>query len=442
MNQLCDGERQCPLADDEDRCHVICPEQCLCTGLSVECANKIFSEFPESVDTFAKLINLNHNKITTLSNASLYFPFIAKLYLSDNKIANLEPQLFITMRNLLVLDLSYNRLHVLVRNTFMGLSSLILLNLTGNYRLLSIEENTFRDLVLLPLLNISGTQLTYINDETFQGLSGLKTLDVSYNTIQFISDNAFVGLVSLSYLELKGNDIKRISRATFEPLINLSTLESDAFKLCCLASQVNRENCVPPQDPISSCQDLMQNNILRTFIWILGTMAFLGNVFVIGWRMKYPTSGVPDIIISNLAISDFIMGLYLLIIAGVDFYYQGVFIEFSDMWRESWLCQIAGFLATFSSEASVMFLGFLTVDRFINIIMPFSNKKFVKSTAKSISLFIWLLCFLVSVAPFIPMDYFGEDYYGRSGVCMALPITNERPQGRSMCKLQISIVCI
>ena len=61
MAQLCDGERQCPLGDDEDRCHVICPEQCLCTALSVDCVNKMFHEFPQSVDTFAKLINLNQN---------------------------------------------------------------------------------------------------------------------------------------------------------------------------------------------------------------------------------------------------------------------------------------------------------------------------------------------------------------------------------------------
>ncbi len=159
-------------------------------------------------------------------------------------------------------------------------------------------------------------------------------------------------------------------------------------------------------------------------------MAFLGNVFVIIWRTSLPELSVPDIIITNLGISDFLMGLYMLIIGGVDLYYHGVFIEFSDQWRESWLCKLAGFLATFSSEGSVMFLGALTIDRFINILFPFSDAKISKSGSKIISIVIWILSFLMSVAPFLPAEYFGNNYYGRSGVCMALPITNEKPAGK------------
>ncbi len=123
------------------------------------------------------------------------------------------------------------------------------------------------------------------------------------------------------------------------------------------------------------------------------------------------------------------MGMYMYIIASVDAHYKGVFIEYADLWRESWLCQTAGFLATFSSEASVMFLMVLTVDRFINIIFPFSHAKFSTSTAKKIALFIWFLGFVVAAVPFIPISYFDGNYYGRSGVCMALPITNEKPAG-------------
>ena len=69
------------------------------------------------------------------------------------------------------------------------------------------------------------------------------------------------------------------------------------------------------------------------------------------------------------------MGIYLLIIAGVDANYQGRFIEFSDVWRESALCTTAGIMATFSNEASIAFLVLLTTDRFINIVMPFSQLK-------------------------------------------------------------------
>lgn len=136
--------------------------------------------------------------------------------------------------------------------------------------------------------------------------------------------------------------------------------------------------------------------------------------------------------LSNIYLECFLFpGVYMLIIAGVDLYYQGVFIEYSDIWKSSWLCKLAGFLATFSSEGSVMFLAALTVDRFINIIFPFSGLKWSRSTTIKVVLMIWLIAFIVGGIPLLPIDYFGGNYYGRSGVCMALPLTNEKPQGKS-----------
>lgn len=71
----------------------------------------------------------------------------------------------------------------------------------------------------------------------------------------------------------------------------------------------------------------------------------------------------------------FQMGVYMLIIASVDLYYAGCFVEYSDIWRDSPLCTLAGVLATFSTQASLAFLVLLTTDRFINIVMPFSAIK-------------------------------------------------------------------
>ncbi len=61
---------------------------------------------------------------------------------------------------------------------------------------------------------------------------------------------------------------------------------------------------------------------------------------------------------------------------------------------------------------------------------PFSGARFCKGTTWRLSVFIWLLSFLVSAALFLPINYFGGNYYDKSGVCMALPITNEKPTGK------------
>ena len=45
---------------------------------------------------------------------------------------------------------------------------------------------------------------------------------------------------------------------------------------------------------------------------------------------------------------------------------------------------------------------------------------------------MWLVSFVVAVLPALPIPYFGENYYGRSSVCIALPITNEKPPGMTI----------
>nr|XP_027237958.1 relaxin receptor 2-like [Penaeus vannamei] len=67
-------------------------------------------------------------------------------------------------------------------------------------------------------------------------------------------------------------------------------------------------------------------------------------------------SQVHSFLITNLALGDLCMGIYLLIIAAVDVNYRGVYFIYDALWRTSSLCQLAGFLSTFSSELSVFTL--------------------------------------------------------------------------------------
>ncbi|RMX61018.1 hypothetical protein pdam_00007570 [Pocillopora damicornis] len=60
----------------------------------------------------------------------------------------------------------------------------------------------------------------------------------------------------------------------------------DRFILCCYAEKsVEGITCDSPTDEFSSCDDLMKNKTLQICIWILGILAFLGNLLVIIWRI-------------------------------------------------------------------------------------------------------------------------------------------------------------
>lgn len=75
------------------------------------------------------------------------------------------------------------------------------------------------------------------------------------------------------------------------------------------------------------------------------------------FRAKYKhTNQVHSFLIVNLALGDFLMGSYLLVIAVVDWYYRGVYFIHDSDWRQSSMCNVAGFISTFSSELSVFTL--------------------------------------------------------------------------------------
>ena len=182
----------------------------------------------------------------------------------------------------------------------------------------------------------------------------------------------------------------------------------------------------------------MRDQVLRIFMWILGISALVGNGFVVLWRIvphsgrnqkKRGTGAVQSILVLNLALADGLMGVYMMIIAFADLYYRGVYIVYAESWQESVYCKVAGFMSVLSSETSVFFMTLISIDRFISIVFPFSQAVLTPKKARISALLVWSLSLTLSIMPFLVRSYFGNGYYGRSSVCLALPLTTERPPG-------------
>ena len=169
----------------------------------------------------------------------------------------------------------------------------------------------------------------------------------------------------------------------------------------------------------------MQNYVLRVFMWILGISALVGNAFVIILRLKEQatseTQHKQKIFICNLAISDALMGLYMVILASADLYYGDDYFNHSDEWREGAVCKVTGFLGLLSSEASVFFITLITVDRFICLVFPFSGVKMYVKSSKRCVWALWLVALIVSVVPVL-MAGPESDFYDLSDVCIGLPL--------------------
>lgn len=252
-------------------------------------------------------------------------------------------------------------------DTFIGLHWLAVLDLSHN-SIKSIPDFSFKDLSNLRDLYLNDNLLSQLNPELFFGLTSLRKLDLSNNKLNFLRRETFSNILNLQHLTLKGNVLRDVPQDTFTELKKLMEIHSDSFKFCCIAKQV--DICTPESDEFSSCEDLMANYALQVSIWVLGTFAFVGNLFVVIWRVTTERTKVSSIFIINLGVADFFMGVYMLIIAAVDVFYRGQYIVYADRWRASGLCQFVGIMSMLSSEASVFMLCAITGDRLFTIMFP------------------------------------------------------------------------
>ena len=164
-------------------------------------------------------------------------------------------------------------------------------------------------------------------------------------------------------------------------------------------------------------------------------MAFAGNLVVILWRMVAKDSNrVNSFLLTNLAVADFLMGVYMLIIAYKDNSWQGVYFKHDISWRTSDLCVFAGVVSTLSSEVSVFTLTVVTLDRMICLVFPFRFRRISIKKAVVIMIFVWLLGSVIALAPLFYKSYFYDfkrnvHFFGRSAVCLPLQLSSDRPSG-------------
>ncbi|XP_065211228.1 G-protein coupled receptor GRL101-like [Planococcus citri] len=433
---ICNGKIDCKGAwDDENNCPFECAESmpaCECRDKHINCTNLSLTYVPNNIEKEITWFHLGGNELYHVLTNETFYHFNRLLYLdlSNNNITMLIPYMFEKLWRLNTLNLQNNNIEVLENGTFYGLSKLKGLHLEGN-KIRVLKSMAFYGLSSLKTLSLQNQRIEYIQNGSFVGLKRLTTLNLAHNRITILRDenDVFIGMPSLIHLDLRNNPIISIEAHVFKVTNNLNYLFLDEFRFCCVAKHV--EFCYPPPDEFSSCEDLMSNILLRICIWILGIIATFANLLVIVFRTLYKnTNKVHSFLIKNLALGDLLMGIYLLIIAYVDWYFRGMYFIFDSQWRSSAWCSFAGFISTFSSELSVFTLTVITLDRFLVIIFPFRTHRLEINRTRFLMTLGWVLAALISIIPlpFLRIEYF-HNFYGRSGVCLPLHITPDKPSG-------------
>ena len=310
---------------------------------------------------------------------------------------------------------------------FESQSRLERLVLSGNFESLTFESESFSGLLSIKVLELSHLTIERIIQKAFYGLD-LMTLSIYHSQIVQLDSNSLSGL-SVESVYFNSSEIQSFTEAMFDGLLSVKKLKTDEFKFCCVRPQVLPEDqCFPEKNEFSSCDDLFRNEILRPLVWIIGIFAILTNASSVIYRLIHQKDQLKasyGILVSNLAVSDGIMGLYLLIIASADVYFRGVYIFHDTTWRDSMFCKLAGVLSTTSIEASVFFMCLITVDRLLIIKYPFGEVRLEMKHAWLFSAGVWILALVFAVTPVAVYP----NFYWQSGVCLALPISRARPPG-------------
>ncbi|XP_066140178.1 leucine-rich repeat-containing protein 70-like [Euwallacea fornicatus] len=183
-------------------------------------------------------LDLSYNRLTTEElppetfkgpyNQSVYEPLaLEDLNLAYNQIHSLPHNLFEHVAQLKQLNLEGNDFKVLDQSTQYALSSLAeleVLNL-GNNELTELVGNAIRNLQKLRILDLSRNKIDFI-PETLSLLNGsLEILYLDYNLIFEITDESFLGVQGIRILSLTNLPrLENINANSFKPLQSLSIL--------------------------------------------------------------------------------------------------------------------------------------------------------------------------------------------------------------------------
>ena len=221
--------------------------------------NNDFEELhPKQFRRFKNLLKLDllFNKIKRLGNSSFNaLPELRILNLGCNDIWDIHSGFFTGISKLQELSIFYNDLKHLNESLFIGLSTLTHLDLSHN-RLHNISERQFIGLKNLVYLNLTSCYLYQLNENIFTGLSSLVHLNIGDNYLTYLSNGLFAGLNALKYLSLNDNPLyfsTSFPTDIFQPLINLEELHLVGI---CYYNNRLHDNCTYIDEQLSKVPSL------------------------------------------------------------------------------------------------------------------------------------------------------------------------------------------
>ena len=381
--------------------------------------------FP-TLESLARLqiVDLSFNEVSLLDPHMFGSkPELIFLSLDHNNIIELPVELLYGMPNAQVLNLQVNQVQELIYKAFKNQGKLTTLNIEHNH-LSYVGRDSFFGLHKLHNLYCQENKILNLDKDTFAYLTEIQFINLSQNDISRIDDNVFHTDADIATLDLRSNNLRFVREDFFERLKE-STILVDESSTCCFTANAN---CISesPRLVYLTCKRMLDGSLLQISMWTLGFFAIICNAVVFVLRcLETRSIRVQTLLILSLALSDFLMGVNMIILAAADAYYQDYFPSFSNTWRAGILCKLASILSVLSSEVSVFLITLISFDRFLGVKYPFSIFRLTPTSAKVCLAVIWLFGLTISITPVVLSGIY-SDILEVSEVCVGVPIV-KRP---------------
>ena len=414
VSHVCDGILHCPQDDDELLCDLHCPVNCTCHGLAFRCYGLFLAvEYPG-------LRYLDMTGVRMLSQNLVSNKLLVFLSLSNSDLASVGG---LTFPNLRSLDLSDNVITSVSAGEFRDCINLRLLRLAGNslpdHIISGMAAGDFKSIVTLDLSRVG---LEHFNVSVLANFTNLQSLNLSDNRLRVLLEG-FSSLAKLRTLDLRGCPLSSFPHDVFVGLTSLTEVYSDDYKLCCsavLPRGFKADGCKAPYDIVSSCTNLLGQNVNRHLLSVFATLSVLSNIvsFMIQIIKKTMVQNNNiGVLLMHLTVCDYLMGIYLAIIVVTDRLFDGDYLWHDVDFRRSGICRLSGFVLLLSSVVSLFLMSLLTYHSCWRLYLKSSLTQSNVCIGHAVAGVVWCTGILLAVVPLLP-TYSSWRFFGQSGLCV------------------------
>ncbi|XP_023123917.2 lutropin-choriogonadotropic hormone receptor-like [Amphiprion ocellaris] len=399
---------------------------------------------------FTDLPELRHLSIS--NTGMVHFP-------DFTTISSMAPTIILEIEDNMMID-------IIPANSFQGITEeYVDMNLARN-GFKEIKSHAFNGTKLKTLILRHNRYLSHIEDDAFEGATGPSSLDVSSTALSSLPPKGLRQVTSLN----ASSTFALKSLPPLESLAELLVAELTYPSHCCAFHTWRRKQresalknftkfcdlreteiepttdgtnlqypdinfqypdlefdclnnpfvkCTPKPDAFNPCEDLLGFPFLRCLTWMITVFAVIGNLAVLGILLiSHHKLTISKFLICNLAFADLCMGLYLMLIAFMDFHSQQEYYNHATDWQTGPGCGIAGFLTVFASELSVYTLTVISLERWHTITNAMHvNKRLRMHHVTAMMGAGWGFSLLVSLLPLV-----GVSSYSKVSICLPMDI--------------------